>query len=564
MTDSMYIEDYHYEPEGTVNQYEDCDLTGVTKIVDAKYIKSPNPDLNGNPFVEALPQMREIEDLIMSSERGQWPFDRGKETAKKITDQLMNVERLNKLRFFLPVMQQLDREEARVLAASYSQRRLLVDQDNDLPFNLHGKENASTGILLGCEADGAECGFAMIGYSGCGKSSTMGSILSYYPQVILHHGVNGKIFPQIVYLYLTASPGSNFSSLYQAIGKAIDDALGNTAPEYAAALSGGKNIGTKTQLLCRLIERFSIGIIIIDEIQLMNFDMTQMNSFYNILTITNSTKVAFGVIGTPEANKRIFGQEIRKRRTAVPDGKKDPRIVSKYQEARRIGMQIKADTYCGNKEIFLHYLNGLYGYNWTSTPLSDELVRIYYDCSYGIIAALVTLYKAIQTEYILHEEEDPRITPEFVMKVQDKYYPGLRDIMSNMDRPDYDERFEKIMKDGKEKLSEAASEGMQRESIVKLTDRDFQKKESRENMLKARIVDSIRLLFSKYTTEQIESAFRSCRRTAEGKEASPEELSQMVMKKLKETFSGTETKKAIKAKQKSEEDTRAFVEMLNS
>ena len=43
-------------------------------------------------------------------------------------------------------------------------------------------------------------------------------------------------------------------------------------------------------------EVFSIGAIILDEIQLIDFNSTKENSFESLLLLTNETKVAFVVI----------------------------------------------------------------------------------------------------------------------------------------------------------------------------------------------------------------------------------------------------------------------------
>ncbi len=58
--------------------------------------------------------------------------------------------------------------------------------------------------------------------------------------------------------------------------------------------------------VCELIEKFSIGTIVLDEIQLINFNSNKENSYEGLLGIVNKTKIALSVVGTDEAYKKLF------------------------------------------------------------------------------------------------------------------------------------------------------------------------------------------------------------------------------------------------------------------
>ena len=126
--------------------------------------------------------------------------------------------------------------------------------------------------LIGDSENAANVGFSLIGYSGSGKSSALNILLSHYPQVIKHHSKNIPQFIQIVYLVVNCVPNSNFRALYAGIGNAIDRALGNITPYYETEINKQHSLGSKLNKVRELVELFSIGIIIFDEIQLINFD----------------------------------------------------------------------------------------------------------------------------------------------------------------------------------------------------------------------------------------------------------------------------------------------------
>lgn len=81
--------------------------------------------------------------------------------------------------------------------------------------------------MYGDSANSANSSFALLGYSGVGKSTSLNQLLMDYPQLIIHKipGTEDRI-PQIVYLVVNCLPNSNFNELYISIGKAIDRALG--------------------------------------------------------------------------------------------------------------------------------------------------------------------------------------------------------------------------------------------------------------------------------------------------------------------------------------------------
>ena len=91
--------------------------------------------------------------------------------------------------------------------------------------------------------------------------------------------------PQIVYLVVNCVANSNFSALYASIGNAIDRALGITTSVYQKLIESRRSLGEKAEKVRELVEIFAIGIIILDEIQLIDFQSTKENSFESLMTL---------------------------------------------------------------------------------------------------------------------------------------------------------------------------------------------------------------------------------------------------------------------------------------
>lgn len=104
--------------------------------------------------------------------------------------------------------------------------------------------------------------------------------------------------PQITYIVVACVPNSNFSALYRQIGEAIDWALGNAEPIYEKMIMKCRTVADKQLKVCELIEKFSIGTIVLDEIQLIDFTANKENTYEGLLSIVNKTKVALSVVGT--------------------------------------------------------------------------------------------------------------------------------------------------------------------------------------------------------------------------------------------------------------------------
>ena len=221
---------YKYVPcEENESQYEDYDLENYN-IVEARYIKAKEEMDRGNPFIEALPFPRGEEDVrsAYTKQLLTYDFDRVKNMTK--LEKMIAVGTLRQIRFPLTYHKSLEYEFYTALLTSYRARKITPTKNRPVEYIFENEEQETNHIVYGNSSDSTNAGFSLIGYSGCGKSSSIQTLLSHYPQVIMHQEDELTRYPQIVYIVVNCIPNSNFSALYEGIGEAIHRALGNPSP----------------------------------------------------------------------------------------------------------------------------------------------------------------------------------------------------------------------------------------------------------------------------------------------------------------------------------------------
>lgn len=376
------------------------------------------------------------------------------------------LSQIKDIRIFLPFQKNLEVEFYNSLVLSYRNRKQVVNS------------NSGAYKLVSNTGKGTNAGFTLLGYSGCGKSTTIDTLTSHYPQCIVHKTDRGEI-TQILYLTVSCLPNSNFRALYTAIGKAIDQALGIYT--YEPLLSKSRNLGVAQQKVVDLIEAFNIGVIIFDEIQLIDFYSQKEASFESLMTIANQTKVAIAVVGTEDGYQKMFTQ---------------------LRTSRRLGRTIPASVYCQNKKYVNFLLNKLCPYQLISQPftITDEIFNAFYDETHGIVDQLVSLFISVQDEYLSVDNKKP-IDASYIIRVSKKRYPELRKLIQQLDSPEKEKEFHSLLKETKLAYENSIEELKQKESMD--TAISEQKNNDVSDVIKA-VSDSIKLVTDEFTNTQIE------------------------------------------------------------
>ena len=255
-------------------------------------------------------------------------------------------------------------------------------------------------------------GLTILGSAGTGKSTLIKMVLDQFPQLIIHtHEIHGR-FLQIPYIKISCLPNSNLRAMLDSFGVELDKILHNTVPVYENEVKRQKSIGDKINVVNRLIEVFNVGVLILDEIQLMDFNSTKESSFEAILAITNNTKISIITLGTEDAYQKMFHN---------------------LRTARRTGMLINLDDEKMKIQYFTEVLKILWCYQWFDEHISNmpqEVGEGLLLVTGGTIAQLVKVYTQMQLEYI-HNKYKPEINKDYVVEIANKYYPGIIKLTKN-------------------------------------------------------------------------------------------------------------------------------------
>lgn len=492
--------------EGT-SQYDNYDLN-ETNIVDAIYIPARMDIDKGNPYIEALPNPRDDFSIrrAYTRELPGYSYDKVKNMSK--LDKMLAVGTLRELRFPLPFNRELEFSLYNALLTSYRARKQMKSDNSRIELTIDNISKMTNLILSGDSSEATNAGFSLIGYSGCGKSSAISNLVNYYPQVIIHTDENGGYFPQITYLVVNCIPNSNFSALYEGIGDAIDKALNNITPIYSKAISRVNGLGKKAELVKEYVEKFGVGIIIFDEIQFIDFEHTRENTFNSLLTLSNRTKVAIAVVGTEDARDKMF-QELR--------------------TSRRIGVMINGNLYCENKDYFKHLVKSLFRYQWFDTPVeaTNELIDALYDVTKGIVDQLIAVYSCMHYDY-LSKKKKPTVDAKYVRNVANKFYPGIQDVLANLESTENTVKLHNIRQEAEIKIDALLDAAKQETEMQKLINTDT----SMEMIQLSNIVSILRVLYDEYSDTQIETVYNKVIRKKSSQGKSEKEISRLVIEQL--------------------------------
>lgn len=505
----MMKKNFEYiEIEEGKSQYEEYDLT-ENKTVDAIYVRAKLEIDQGNKYIEALPFPRRHEDINREYKRILVGYK--KDDVKKMTkfDKMMQISTLNELRMPLPFHRALEYDFYTVLCMSYRSRRVMYASNQELTYTVENEEKCINRILTGDPADATKAGLSMIGYSGAGKSSALSIWLSRYPQVIMHDDGNGGCYPQVVYLVVNCTANSNFTVLYEAIGAALDRALGNLLPVYATEMAKGKNLGKKAEKIKQYIEMFSIGCLIFDEIQLIDFEHTRENSFESLMLLANQTKVAMVIIGTEDARDKMFVH---------------------LRTARRIGQVIDVNRYCNNKEFFAFLVKQVFQYQWfdDTVPVTEDIIDALYDVTRGIVDQLINIYMCVNYDY-LERKTKPEINGKYIRNIAKKYYPGIQDLLKMIRTPDQDKKYEEIKRNARDRIQELIDkESQDREMQLIQSDNSI----NEDDIQLSNVAANITAIYDEYSEIQIMNAYKQVKRNDAANGKSEKEITRMVIDRL--------------------------------
>ncbi len=360
------------------------------RIVMASYRDQKIPDYIGNPLIEALPPIwskQEVIDLLQH-----YPDYREEYRTWAIELRLHLIRRVLKFFEVLPNHIDLEQRISCTLRTGYEARNPLAP---DAWRNIRDKVEALKSVLSPLEEaqqeeelmptipglEMAATGFAFIGLSGSGKTTSLKNILAHYPQVVIHSSYHGVDFShvQVVWIQLECPFDGSIKGLCLNYFQALDSLLGTHYYENYGR-KGRASVDEMLPSMARVSLLHSIGILVLDEIQHLNEAKSggarRMLNF--LVQLVNTIGMPVITVGTYKAAP-ILGGEFRQARRSAGQG-------DLFWYAMR------------EDDTWQFFLESLWRYQYTKTPcpLTPELSHTLYDVTQGILDLAVKVYMLTQ------------------------------------------------------------------------------------------------------------------------------------------------------------------------
>lgn len=371
-------------------------------VWEPEYLKQELDEYEDNPFIEALPPIFDMEEVI--DQFTFYPNVKNEDKAKRSSVRYHIIKKLKRFIQPLKIHTRIEQEISTMIRQGYLARnpcsieflhrlRLLNDikqysnQEIEEKFRKLSETLRSTADSL-----------SIIGISGIGKTTAIERLFMMYPQVIHHSDYKGNplVRTQIVWLKIDCPYDGSLKTLCKIFFKSVDDVVGTT--KYFEKFGNNHNSAATMMIyMTYLASLYGIGVLAIDEMQhLINKknDPDEMLNFF--VTLQNVIGVPTILIGTFKTLKVL---------------KKD------FRQARRAGSEgniIWDRMYKDDEWNF--FIETLWSFQWLSedTPFSEEFNKVMYDESQGITAIAVNLFIVAQERALQSGKEV--ITAELIRK----------------------------------------------------------------------------------------------------------------------------------------------------
>lgn len=395
-----------YEEIGEDNLYDDSDLS-ATDIVEARYWKKNGYE--GNPDICSLPRPSTNREIQAHHSIPLYGYDEEAIQHMSISERKRGILSLRSVRFPFPFHAKIDQFLHSALISSYSGRKLGITEQPDV-YEIGGETKVAKIITGDTDLSGNSLGFSVIGVAGSGKSTAFQLVSEKYPKAILHR-IPESYYIQIPIIRLTAFANGNLAALYYMFARQIDSILDGKDAHYGQ-IKKTSNLGKMTEMIITWIKRYHIGVIVIDEIQLMDFRSSSPKSMENLLTVSAMTGVSLVMIGTEDASTHWKNTLRLQRRTE--------------------GLLVKADEYCKQREYVELIIRRLWRYQWLrkKATLTKAVSQALYDESMGSIDLLILLWMTIQYEAISGKTE-PAITVDYIHKIAKIKFQHMQSLLKD-------------------------------------------------------------------------------------------------------------------------------------
>ena len=336
---------------------------------------------HNNPDICALPPRLPDNKIVGLCIKGFPGYSRDAVGKMKLSDRYMALDAFKDyVRVFLPYYIDYSRRLLSCLQSAYRNRGFAIGRDHfknrlDDVDGFTKQEIGDNQVMSVSPPIGSsvQC-MALVGLAGTGKSTCNEIITSIYPRAILHSFKSGHRYLEIPILQMSAVDISDTKSFFIHLAGLIDRYVGH-GNVYKSIMIKRRDISKMLDFFNELTQQFHIGMIIIDEVQMI---VNRTNLFEHLLSLTNICHVSICLIGTEESM---------------------PSLQTKTWFKRRFGElgMITADFGMQEDFVMTSVLNQIWRYQWTYSFTQEdgpdkESIKLLVDASMGNIDLMTTLF----------------------------------------------------------------------------------------------------------------------------------------------------------------------------
>jgi hypothetical protein len=365
------------------------------------------PVYKGNPLIETLPDIMETKEIIEAF--AQYPKFNEEQRTWPDNTRMHAIYQLNSLIQPLPVHLDIVNRFSVMIRNGYKGRNP-KDINYKIKFNKGFKEifaSEEKDVEEGRKLKSSASGFAIIGPSGIGKSTSIEKTLLLYPQVIKHDRIEGfGYLEQVVWLKLDCPTDGSLKSLCIDFFHSLDKILGT---DYEKTnVNSRSTVDTLMPDMAHIASLHGLGVLIIDEIQNLSLaksggEKKALNFFTRLVNIIGLPVV---MVGTFEALYLFENKFAQSRRACGMGDMILDRIV--------------------NKKEWDLLINSIWDYQWLKkiTPINENLKDKLYEESQGVIDIVIKLFMHTQWKAIACKEEE--ITEKLITKAAEENLKLIR------------------------------------------------------------------------------------------------------------------------------------------
>ena len=414
------------------NLYDDVDLTAGS-MVDAQYRRVAGYE--DNPDVCALPKMPSVRDILALGMVNPPGYDREQVEKMSTAEKLAAIEDIDMAMIPLGIHVDVARTIWKFLDRRYKGADVMISANED--EKAYGKGSFGRAIVLYQKLEApSPIGFLLHGKTGCGKTMAVNLACRMYPNVI-YHEFEDYSYVQIPIVMVTALR-KDIRDVFESIAAAFDRFL-DTGDYHRRRAVGAKSISATEGLVKKWIELYHVGLIIVDEVQFLDFSPKKKN-IEDIVSITQATGAQFGLIGNDDGYRAILEYDRLNRRVAK-------NIINADEVTKN------------NVRLFENAIKTLWGYQFgnVESPFTTEIEELLMYHSSRNIALLKFIVITIQTKDVIEKRMEPIDVP-FIEKTIGRDMETLRKLLADPDDPEDAQYHEYITKLYARQAKEVATE----------------------------------------------------------------------------------------------------------